>query len=144
MASRDEAGVPMSGKGPVPINLRAHAEALIPLVAKAIDDAQKHHVDVIAPNRSLTLAQALSMDAKVVLGRLDEVGALVTSKSEPDLDYEAWLTFGVEKGWISMPVCATHSMFPWTPEEEEAWNDGSDPCQFAVRLWGEGGPASEG
>jgi hypothetical protein len=46
-----------------------------------------------------------------------------------------WIEFGVKRGWISRPVCATHEGVPCTEEEEERWEDGDDPCQHVVRLW---------
>ena len=55
-------------------------------------------------------------------------------------EYIAWLDFGIDKGWISAPVCVTHEGMPPTEaemkmeeEEEDAlW----DWCVPGVRLFG--------
>jgi hypothetical protein len=46
-----------------------------------------------------------------------------------------WVELGVELGYCSEPVCATHDGVPGTPEEDERWEAGGDPCQAIVRLW---------
>lgn len=50
------------------------------------------------------------------------------------MTYEEWLTYGIEQGYCSKPVCNTHEGLPSTPEEDDMWEDGWDPCVFAVRL----------
>ena len=50
-------------------------------------------------------------------------------------EFQIWFNNGVERGWISDVVCATHDGIPSISEEEEAeWEDGGDPCQFVVRI----------
>ena len=49
-----------------------------------------------------------------------------------------WLSYGIEKGWVSEPVCGTHDVIPQTVEGTRAWNDGQDPCEHVVRLWPDG------
>jgi hypothetical protein len=46
-----------------------------------------------------------------------------------------WLNIGIDNGWCSMPVCATHDGLPGTIEENSEWEEGGDPCQVAVRIW---------
>jgi hypothetical protein len=50
-------------------------------------------------------------------------------------DVGEWVNYGVEKGWCSLPACATHDGVPGTPEEDEDWDRGGDPCQAVLRLW---------
>lgn len=45
-----------------------------------------------------------------------------------------WLEFGRKNGWASKPFCITHDGPPGTEAEAEAWDQGDDPCYFAVRL----------
>lgn len=54
-----------------------------------------------------------------------------------DTGFNEWVAFGVEKGWCSFPVCETHEGLPLTPEEEDEWAKGHDPCTPAMRLWAE-------
>ena len=50
------------------------------------------------------------------------------------MEYEEWINIGIEKGFCSMPFCATHDGAPMHETEERAWEEGSDPCQVSVRL----------
>jgi hypothetical protein len=50
-----------------------------------------------------------------------------------ETQYE-WLKFGQKHGWVSKQFCLTHDGPPMTSEEADAWDDGSDPCCFCVRL----------
>lgn len=52
-------------------------------------------------------------------------------------DFWHWLNHGVANGWCSEPACGTHDGIPSTPEEQEAWDDGLDPCEHVLRLWPE-------
>lgn len=49
--------------------------------------------------------------------------------------FDDWLLLGIENGWISRPVCSTHDGLPTTNEEDLEWDDGGDPCVYAVRLF---------
>lgn len=56
-----------------------------------------------------------------------------------DEEFGKWLVEGVTKGWISMPICSTHSPVPlrdW--EEYELFTGDDDPCIFVMRLWHDG------
>lgn len=46
-----------------------------------------------------------------------------------------WLNQGIERKWISTPVCATHEGLPLTPDEENEVEVGYDPCIVGMRLW---------
>lgn len=52
-------------------------------------------------------------------------------------DFWHWVKHGERKGWITGPVCATHDGIPGTDEENEEWEEGHDPCQHVLRLWGD-------
>ena len=52
-----------------------------------------------------------------------------------DMDMYEWLRLGIDKGWISEVKCFTHDWLPVTEEEEKEFDDGYDPCVFAVRVW---------
>ena len=45
-----------------------------------------------------------------------------------------WLRYGIEHGFCSDVVCATHDGLPLTQEEEDQWEDGIDACVFGVRV----------
>jgi hypothetical protein len=46
-----------------------------------------------------------------------------------------WLSYGESQGWCTSIVCGTHDAMPSTPEEEDAWDEGGDPCQAIIRIW---------
>jgi len=50
-------------------------------------------------------------------------------------DFAEWVSIGIERGWCSVPTCATHDGIPRTEAEESAWDDGWDPCENVLRLW---------
>jgi len=51
-----------------------------------------------------------------------------------DLDFNSWMKFGYEKGWISDVFCDTHEGPPMDDEEQKEWEDGGDPCSFHVKV----------
>lgn len=66
--------------------------------------------------------------------------------STDDTEFTSWITYGVTKGWVSLPVCVAHSPLPMQPEEESVvvfsgeLDDEEvvfmeDPCMFALRVW---------
>lgn len=55
-----------------------------------------------------------------------------------ETSFEQWLAHGAAEGWISLPVCVTHSTFPTREWEELALIQGFDPCIFLMRLWKDG------
>jgi hypothetical protein len=52
--------------------------------------------------------------------------------------FDEWLKQGVELGYCSPQFCTTHDMAPLHESEEEALEEGGDPCCHVVRL---GSPA---
>jgi hypothetical protein len=52
-----------------------------------------------------------------------------------ELDFEAWLQYGVSKGWAGAPVCEPHDGLPMTEEEETEYAEGNDPCIHIIRLY---------
>ena len=52
----------------------------------------------------------------------------------PELDYSDWLRYGIERGYCTHVFCNTHDGYPMHESEEEAWDEGYDPCAFMVRL----------
>lgn len=51
-------------------------------------------------------------------------------------EYHTWLSYGLKRGWVSDPFCATHDMGPWSDEEIRELDEGYDPCMPTVRLYG--------
>lgn len=52
-----------------------------------------------------------------------------------EYEFQAWLTAGIQNGWITEPFCNTHDGDPYmTEEEEKEWEDGGDPCLPVVKL----------
>lgn len=47
------------------------------------------------------------------------------------MDYNEWINYGMEQGFVSPPVCATHDGLPMTEEE---MND-EEPCVFVIRPY---------
>jgi hypothetical protein len=50
------------------------------------------------------------------------------------MEFEKWLEYGIDSGFCSKMVCATHDGWPVSETEEELYNDGFDPCSLIVRL----------
>ena len=48
--------------------------------------------------------------------------------------FRYWLRFGIRKGWVSKPFCATHDGgYEYFNDEERAeLEEGGDPCQVVV------------
>jgi len=56
------------------------------------------------------------------------------AKATPTLNFDEWMKFGYDKGWVSDVFCNTHDGGPMTDEEQKEWEDGGDPCSFNVRV----------
>ena len=52
-----------------------------------------------------------------------------------EVNFEQWINTGIDNGWISRPVCSTHDGIPTSHAEDLEWEEGSDPCIYAVRLF---------
>mgnify|MGYP007089743651 CR=1 FL=1 len=53
------------------------------------------------------------------------------------MDFEQWLQYGHEQGWVGVPVCYTHDGLPTSETEDEEFETG-DPCIHIVRLYEDG------
>ena len=52
-----------------------------------------------------------------------------------EYEFQAWLTAGIQKGWVTEPFCNTHEGDPYmTEEEEKEWDDGGEPCLSVIKL----------
>lgn len=52
------------------------------------------------------------------------------------MDFDQWLSYGIEQGWCGAPVCETHDGFPMSQEEYEIMDeDGEPPCMHMIRLY---------
>lgn len=51
-------------------------------------------------------------------------------------DRADWITFGINKGWISKQYCATHDggYEYLSDEEKEEYDEGGDPCEPVFRI----------
>lgn len=54
---------------------------------------------------------------------------------QPTMAFEDWLRIGYDNGWCGAPVCSTHDGTPTSTEEDEMWDDGTDPCIHIIRLY---------
>ena len=50
------------------------------------------------------------------------------------MDIFEWVEYGVNNGFCSKVVCATHDGIPTTYTEDSEWDEGGDPCAHVVRL----------
>lgn len=58
--------------------------------------------------------------------------------SEPviaEVDFDTWLAYGTQKGWVSEGFCAMHDTPPLADDENDLFEDGGDPCVPALRVW---------
>jgi hypothetical protein len=51
------------------------------------------------------------------------------------MDFDEWARYGVEQGWCGPLVCAIHDGVPTSAGEDEAFDDGDDPCISVIRLY---------
>lgn len=61
----------------------------------------------------------------------------VVESSVPEYDYTgyySWLEYGISQGYCTNVFCNTHDGYPMAESEEEAWDEGFDPCAFMVRV----------
>ena len=52
-----------------------------------------------------------------------------------NLDFDTWMSLGLEKGWVGPPVCLTHDGLPTTPDEDELCEQGDDICIHIIRPY---------
>ena len=65
----------------------------------------------------------------------EQTRLLVEAELKAKMDYFDWRDLGIANGWISEPFCDTHDVGYMTDEEEQAWENGEDPCMFVFRIW---------
>lgn len=58
------------------------------------------------------------------------------------MNVHEWIDYGIERGWVTA-ACATHDGIPMTGDEEDAWEEGLDPCQPVLRVWFDGKPSDD-
>ena len=51
------------------------------------------------------------------------------------IDFDEWMKYGYDQGWISDVFCDTHDGAPWDDDEMNQWESGGDPCAFCVRVF---------
>jgi len=52
-----------------------------------------------------------------------------------ELEFDEWMSYGVNKGWCGPPVCTTHDGLPMSEQEDTEFNEGQDPCIHVVRMY---------
>lgn len=50
------------------------------------------------------------------------------------MNFEKWVSIGIENKWCTPAYCATHDGPPMTPEEFDYMDSGGDPCVYSVRM----------
>lgn len=51
------------------------------------------------------------------------------------MTYDEWHALGVNRDWVGAAVCATHDGVPTTAGEDNAHEEGEDPCVHILRLY---------
>lgn len=61
---------------------------------------------------------------------------MIDDMDELELDFDTWLSVGMDAGWCGPPVCYNHDGLPMSNEEwiEEETN-GEPPCMHIIRLY---------
>jgi hypothetical protein len=65
----------------------------------------------------------------------DSQKATIIAEYKAIIDYFDWRDLGIANGWISEPFCDTHDVKFLTKEEEQAWENGEDPCMMVFRIY---------
>lgn len=55
-------------------------------------------------------------------------------------EFDLWLAYGMNQGWVSDPKCISHSEIPVRNWEQMEFDVGMDPCLLVLRLWEDGMP----
>ena len=53
-------------------------------------------------------------------------------------EFNDWLFKGISAGWVSTAGCSTHNPLPLRAWEEQAFENGEDPCITVMRVWKDG------
>lgn len=51
------------------------------------------------------------------------------------VSFDEWMKIGITEGYTGAPICSTHDGIPMTPEEEQEFEEGGDPCVHVLRLY---------
>jgi len=51
------------------------------------------------------------------------------------MSFDHWLKFGIEQGFCGEGLCIQHEGTPFTPDEEQRYENGDDPCVPVVRVF---------
>jgi hypothetical protein len=51
------------------------------------------------------------------------------------IPFDEWMKIGLKRGWCGPPVCYTHDGVPTSPEEEDEFEEGHDPCIHVIRMY---------
>lgn len=54
---------------------------------------------------------------------------------EIEMKMDEWLEYGIKRSWCGPPICMTHDGVPTTEDEDNAWDEGEDPCIHIVRMY---------
>lgn len=65
---------------------------------------------------------------------LSSVETAARKMVEP-LDFDTWLSQGIEQGWCGPAVCQIHDGTPTSDSEDEEFEQGDDPCIHILRLY---------
>jgi hypothetical protein len=79
----------------------------------------------------------MKLDNNIDQLSIDRDKQLYAEHVKSNMNFFEWRDFGIAKGWISEPFCDTHDAGHLTDEEEQAWEDGQDPCMPVFRIWEE-------
>lgn len=74
----------------------------------------------------------------ITTGAMEWTGDMIRMIAEQDprlAQFDQWLAVGIEKGWVSFPVCSTHDFVPLLVGEQERFEEGGDPCITVARIW---------
>ena len=56
-------------------------------------------------------------------------------EQKSEISFDDWITIGIERGWCGPPVCYVHDGLPTTKSDDDAWDQGEDPCVHIIRLY---------
>jgi len=65
----------------------------------------------------------------------DSQKATIIAEYKAIIDFFEWRDLGIANKWISEPFCDTHDSGYMTDEEEQAWENGEDPCMMVFRIY---------
>ena len=51
------------------------------------------------------------------------------------IDFDHWMEIGLSRGFVGPPICSTHDGIPYTPDEEQDFENGDDPCVHVIRPY---------